>query len=66
MLHTSKLRNIRVGSNLERIIFHIQDSINIARIHLKEHVTTEGKIISLDEQCEYCVIYYKTRQIYFS
>ena len=49
MLHTSKMRNIRVGSNLEKIMIPIQDSINIARVHLNEHVTTEGKIISLDE-----------------
>lgn len=66
MAYTSTMRNIRVGTNLERIIIHIQNSVNSARTHLNEHVTIEGEIISLDKQCEYCKIYFKAREVYFS
>lgn len=52
------MRSIRVGTNLERIVIHIQNSISSARTHLNEHVTIEGEIISLDKQCEYCKIYF--------
>lgn len=66
MLNSSTMRSIGVGANLERIIIHIQNSVNRARTHLNEHVTIDGEIISLDEICEHCKIFYKTREVYFS
>ncbi|HZD35927.1 MAG TPA: hypothetical protein VE130_12045, partial [Nitrososphaeraceae archaeon] len=57
--NTRTMRNKRVGINLERIITQIQNSVNIAKTHLNQHVTMEGEIFSLDRQCEYCTIYFK-------
>ena len=59
------MRNIRVGSNLERIIIYIQNNVNRARTHLNDHVTLTGEIISLDKQCEYCKIYFMAKEVYF-
>ena len=37
----------------------IEKDIDIARTHLKSHVTNEEGILNLDKNCEYCQIYLK-------
>jgi len=66
IVYTSTMRSIGVGTNLERIIIYIQDSVKRARTHLNEHVTTEGEIVSLDKQCEYCKIFFKFKLFFTS
>ena len=66
MQEQNKMRSIRIATNLERIVIYIQNNVHRARAHLKEHVTIEGKIISLDMQCEYCKIHFMAKEVYFS
>jgi hypothetical protein len=35
----------------------IENDIDTAETHLSNHVTTEGQILNLDKNCEYCQIY---------
>jgi hypothetical protein len=64
ILHTSKMRNISVGSNLERIII-------IFKIMLIEQeliwmiMSLWRAKSSLDKQCEYCKIYFMAKEVYF-
>ena len=43
-------RNDKIGKGIEEVI----DAA--ARTHLKNHVTTEEEILTLDINCEYCQI----------
>ena len=44
-----KIEDIMAGS--------IASELETANSHLRNHVTREGKILGLDKDCEYCLIY---------
>ena len=44
-----KIEEIMAGS--------IASELETASSHLRNHVTREGKILGLDKDCEYCLVY---------
>jgi predicted transcriptional regulator len=56
-LHTSIIRNIGIGNVSEKTVSSIKKDIEKARSHLNHHVTSEGRVLSVDKKCEYCKIY---------
>jgi len=47
-----------IGTIIEELVLNgIKKDIEIANSHLEYHVNNEGKILSLDENCEYCKIH---------
>jgi hypothetical protein len=49
-------RNDKIGKGIE------EDIDAAARTHLKNQVTTEEEILTLDKNCEYCQIYPRIRK----
>jgi hypothetical protein len=45
-----KIEDIVAGS--------IASELETANSHLRNHVTREGKILGLDKDCEYCLVYF--------
>jgi hypothetical protein len=41
----------------------VKKDIQPAYNHTKNHITTEGEILKLDADCEYCKIYFKEQKI---
>jgi hypothetical protein len=41
----------------------IKKDIEPAYNHTKNHITTQGEILQLDSDCEYCKIYFEEQRI---
>jgi hypothetical protein len=41
----------------------IKKDIELANSHMKNHITIQGEILSLDADCEYCKIYFEEQRI---
>lgn len=41
----------------------VRRDMNIAYTHMERHVTTQGEILALDGDCEYCKIYLIEQEI---
>jgi hypothetical protein len=41
----------------------IKKDIELAYNHTKNHITTQGEILKLDADCEYCKIYFEEQRI---
>jgi hypothetical protein len=47
----------------EAVKHQIKKEVDQARIHLKGHVNTEGQVLQLYEDCEYCQIHFEEQRI---
>jgi hypothetical protein len=41
----------------------IKKDIELAYNHTKNHITTQGEVLKLDADCEYCKIYFDEERI---
>jgi len=59
----SGFSNIEILSLKEAAKQHIKRDIDQAKTHLEYHVNTKGKVLDLDENCEYGHIHFEEQKI---
>jgi biotin synthase-like enzyme len=62
-MNIGRFIDVEVVSINEAVKHQIKRDVDQAKIYLKDHVNIKGQILELQEDCEYCQIYFEEQRI---
>jgi biotin synthase-like enzyme len=62
-MNIGRFIDVEVVSINEAVKHQIKRDVDQAKIYLRDHVNIKGQILELQEDCEYCQIYFEEQRI---
>jgi hypothetical protein len=62
-MNNGRFIDVDVVSLYEAVKHQIKRDVDQAKMHLKYHVNNKGQILELQQDCEYCQIYFEEQRI---
>jgi hypothetical protein len=62
-MNNGRFIDVDVVSINEAVKHQIKRDVDQAKMHLKGHVNIKGQILELQQDCEYCQIYFEEQRI---